>query len=86
MSINTDANCPAQRVFQVDESRDLPVQIAEDALRLSRILQGKIVTALRLAKPDELELEFVDGSRLFVDLGLDGLELSIIRIEEGTTH
>jgi len=41
------------------------------------MLKGKIVERVWRHLPKEIGIEFMDGSRLFVDMETDGLEMSI---------
>ena len=58
--------------------------VDHDVRALSRILAGKALTDIHVAGDGELEIEFADGFRLFIDLGREGLELSLIEVHQRT--
>ena len=51
--------------------------LAAEARRASRLLRGKTVKKVWRHRGSELGIEFEDGSRLFVDAKLRGLEITI---------
>ena len=51
--------------------------LEDEATRLSDLLRGKVVTAVRRHRPDEILIEFDDGTRLYVDRNSGGLEFSV---------
>lgn len=51
--------------------------LKRDTFTATRILRGKIVKEVVRHKRKEMGIFFTDGSRLFVDQTLHGLELSI---------
>jgi len=51
--------------------------LEEDARVATQLLAGKSVRQVWRHRPREVGIEFTDGSRLFVDVTEDGLELSI---------
>ena len=53
-------------------------QVAE----LKRLLVGKTVAHIRRHRKSELLLEFTDHSRLFVNIGDNGLEFSVTGTED----
>jgi hypothetical protein len=53
------------------------VELCEEELRATQLLGGKTVARIRRHRPTELLVEFTDGTRLFVDVAGDVLELSI---------
>lgn len=52
-------------------------ELASEARRATEMLQGKPVKVVWRHTPAELGIEFNDGTRLFVDMRPEGLELSI---------
>lgn len=48
-----------------------------ESARATTMLQGKTVARVVRHRPTELLIEFVDGTRLFVDRAEAGVELSI---------
>ena len=62
----------------VDPQRKRPTAAMEDeAKRATKLLKGKTVKKVWRHRPEELAIEFDDGTRLFVDREETGLELSI---------
>jgi hypothetical protein len=51
--------------------------LAKEAKEVSEMLKGKIVLNVFRHRTKEIGIEFVDGTRLFVDMQEEGLELSI---------
>ncbi len=49
----------------------------KEAKEVTAMLRGKVVSKVWRHRPQEIGLEFADGTRLFVDIQEDGLELSI---------
>ena len=49
----------------------------KEAKEATGMLKGKIVSRIWRHRPKEIGIEFADGTRLFVDMQEDGLELSI---------
>ena len=45
--------------------------------RATELLRGKAVASVRRHRPQEVLIEFADGTRLFVDTTSEPLELSI---------
>jgi hypothetical protein len=54
-----------------------PSNLAEESLRATELLLGKVVGRIVLHTPTQVMLKFTDGSRLFVDGAPAGIELSI---------
>ncbi|MBT1154778.1 hypothetical protein J1C56_04160 [Aminobacter anthyllidis] len=52
-------------------------ELKDEAARMNELLQGKTVTSINRPKPGVLVVLFEDGTRLFVDQHVDGLEFSI---------
>jgi len=52
-------------------------QLEQEASRATEMLEGKVVRCLRRQRAGEVQIEFVDGTRLFVDQRAEKLELSI---------
>ncbi len=52
-------------------------ELLDEARRLNELLKHKTVKTVWRHRPDELAIEFEDGTRLFVDGRTDGLEFSI---------
>lgn len=48
-----------------------------EAARLNELLRGKTVKIVHRHKPGELDVQFEDGTRLYVDHHSDGLEFSV---------
>ena len=57
-------------------------ELASEAQRATRMLQGKVVRAVWRHRPEEIGIEFEDGARLFVDMRPTGLEISITGLPE----
>jgi len=54
------------------------MNLDDEALRATKLLEGRVVRAIHRHTAREVMVEFVDGSRLFVDWREDrSLELSI---------
>ena len=53
------------------------MKLEEESKNAEKMLKGKKVKSVFRHRRNEFGLEFTDGTRLFVDLTLDGLELSI---------
>lgn len=53
------------------------VDLETEAKRATEMLKGKEVQIVRRHRPGELCIQFVDGTRLFVDHTQSGVELSI---------
>ena len=51
--------------------------LSQEALRATELLKGKVVASVFRHRPAEVLVEFTDGSRLFVDIAQNALELSI---------
>ena len=49
----------------------------EEAARVTEMLQGKTVARVMRNRPDEVVIEFEDGTRVFVDRSETGVEVSI---------
>lgn len=49
----------------------------KEAKKATVMLKGKVVSKVWRHRPKEIGLEFADGTRLFVDMEEEGLELSI---------
>jgi len=54
-----------------------PYWLRKEAKEATEMLRGKIVDKVWRHRPKEIGIQFTDGSRLFVDMETDGLELSI---------
>lgn len=52
-------------------------ELKDEATRLNELLRGKTVQIVYRHKPGELVLSFEDGTSLFVDNHIDGLEFSV---------
>ena len=52
-------------------------ELEDEALRITNILQGKEVYNVYRNRESEIVINFVDGTRLFVDKTDKGLEFSI---------
>ena len=55
-----------------------PSDLADESLRATKLLQGKVVGRIVRHTLTQVMLEVTDGSRLFVDSLPVGMELSII--------
>ena len=53
-----------------------------EAERATELLAGKIVARVTRHREAEVMIEFTDGTRLYVDGGGDGVELSIVGVGE----
>jgi hypothetical protein len=53
------------------------VNLEQESERATELLVGKIVKSVRRHRLGEVVIQFEDGSRLFVDVNGDALELSI---------
>ncbi len=54
-----------------------PYDLKKEAREATKMLKGKIVEKVWRHRPKEIGIQFTDGTRLFVDMETDGLELSI---------
>ena len=54
-----------------------PYDLRKEAREATKMLKGKIVHRVWRHRAKEIGIQFTDGSRLFVDMETDGLELSI---------
>jgi len=54
-----------------------PYALRKEAKEATKMLKGKIVDKVWRHRPKEIGIQFTDGSRLFVDMETEGLELSI---------
>jgi hypothetical protein len=52
-------------------------QLTEEAAAATKALAGKVVARVERHRGSEVLLEFTDGTRLFVDVSAQGLELSV---------
>ena len=62
---------------QRPEVATTPDDLKREAKEATKMLKGKIVDKVWRHRPKEIGIQFTDGSRLFVDMEIDGLELSI---------
>jgi hypothetical protein len=53
------------------------MELEREAARLTELLRGKAVKLVRRRRPSEVMIEFEGGTRLFVDNGPDGLDVSV---------
>jgi hypothetical protein len=51
--------------------------LSKEAKEATDMLKGKVVSQIWRHRPREIGIEFADGTRLFVDMHEQGLELSI---------
>jgi hypothetical protein len=51
--------------------------LENEAARLTELLRGKVIRAIRGHRSDEVLVEFDDGTRLYIDRSSDGLEFSV---------
>ena len=58
-------------------------KLATDAKKVTRVLAGKTVKAVRRHRTTELLIVFTDGTRLLVDHTTDGLELTMANEVDG---
>lgn len=58
------------------------MSLEEEAKRASRLLKGKVLARVSRPRPSEICLEFSDGTRFFVDVVEESLELSITGCSE----
>ena len=54
-----------------------PMNLVAEAERATEMLKGKVVAQVTRHRDEEVCLEFVDGTRLYVDRSESGVELSI---------
>lgn len=54
-----------------------PQQLAQEANAATKALVGKVVVRVLRHRDTEVLVEFEDGSRLFVDRGAEGVEISV---------
>ena len=54
-----------------------PEQLAEESVRATGMLAGKVVFRVWRHRTAEVVVEFTDGTRFFVDRAEDGVEISI---------
>lgn len=62
------------RTKRMDHSQDA---LDEESARATEMLQGKTVARVVRHRPGEVMIEFVDGTRVFVDRSEAGVEVSI---------
>jgi hypothetical protein len=55
--------------------------LKEESIKATELLEGRKVQAVVRHKPSELLIQFTDGSRLFIDIHNEELELSITGIK-----
>lgn len=53
------------------------MDIENEAKEATKLLEGKIVSNVFRHRIEEVGIEFTDGTRLFIDIKAEGLELSI---------
>jgi hypothetical protein len=58
-------------------------KLATDAKKVTRVLAGKTVKAVRRHRTTELLILFTDGTRLLVDRTTEGLELTMANESDG---
>lgn len=58
-------------------------KLATDAKKVTRVLAGKTVKAVRRHRTTEILILFTDGTRLLVDHTVDGLELTMANESDG---
>ncbi len=54
-----------------------PPDLAQEAMRATQMLKGKVVARIARHRDTEVLVEFTDGTRLFVDRSDSAVELSI---------
>ena len=52
-------------------------ELKREARQLTRLLKGKRVSKVWRHRKKEIGIEFTDGSRLFVDVRIKGIETSV---------
>jgi len=55
--------------------------LKEESIKVTKLLEGRKVQAVVRNKPSEVLIQFTDGSRLFIDINNEDLELSITGIK-----
>jgi hypothetical protein len=53
------------------------VTLEEEAKRATELLDGKVVETVWRHRPEEIVVQFTDGSRLFANVNGTSLELSV---------
>jgi hypothetical protein len=53
-----------------------------EAERVTELLKGKVVSRIARHREGEVMVEFADGTRLYIDRSVDGVELSVTGSEE----
>jgi hypothetical protein len=51
--------------------------LEDEAARLTDLLRGKVIKAIRRHRSDEVLVEFEDETRLYIDRNSGGLEFSV---------
>jgi hypothetical protein len=59
------------------------VTLDEEAKHATELLAGKVVQTVSRHRPEEVLIQFTDGTRLFVDINGTSLELSIADSRSG---
>ena len=65
------------QVYSVPDDSLMWVDLEQEANRATEILKGKIVAQVWRHQKQEMDVEFTDGTRLFVDCNANGLDISI---------
>ena len=63
--------------MSADKVPSSPEQLAEESVRATEVLAGKVVLRVWRHRTAEVLVEFTDGTRLYVDRSEDGVELSV---------
>jgi hypothetical protein len=53
------------------------MDLEAEAKRATKMLKGKVVAHVTRHRAEEICIEFTDGTRLYVDRSVNGVELSI---------
>lgn len=60
--------------------------LKEESIKATELLKGRKVQAVVRHNPSEVVIQFTDGSRLFIDVNNENLELSITGIKQATAN
>ena len=61
----------------MDTRRTRTEILQDESRRATELLRDKVVSRIMRHRPTEVGIEFTDGTRLFVDSAIEGVELSI---------
>jgi hypothetical protein len=62
---------------QISDVAKSSYALKKEAKNSTQLLKGKVVEKILRPRSKEMAIQFTDGTRLFVDIETDGLDLSI---------